>query len=341
MSETKTKKKIILTSRPFSPKAVALLSNVTQSNYETMSPVDVNEENASHVEIILLDTAKSEELPLISANSLKRLPNLKLIQSTRAGVDVVAFEELPPEVTICGNIGAYGDQIAEHVFGMILYFARNLGASHQALAKGLWKVPQSMFLRGKKILILGTGGIGEAVACLAMCLGMKTVGVNSSGRSMPSFDRIVGMSKLGKVLGDADIVVVALPLTLKTFHLIDETKLGAMKTSCILVNVARGYIIDEKAIFEHLKNNPNFKCALDVWWHYPKKGESFAQKFPFFDLPNFLGTPHDSGIVPETEEIALLSAIENIGRFVSGGPLKGVMDRNDYLGLKELIARAN
>ena len=338
MSQTRSNKKIILTSRPFSPKAVALLSNVTQSNYETISPSSLSEQDSSSVEIILLDTARPEELPLISEDNLKRFPSLKLIQSTRAGVDVVPFEDLPSKVTICGNIGAYGDQIAEHVFGMILYFARNLGASNQALAKGSWQIPQSMFLCGKTILILGTGGIGEAVSRLAACLGMKTIGVNSSGRSAPSFDRVVAIRELGDVLGSADIMVIALPLTIKTFHLIDENKLRAMKPSCILVNVARGFIIDEKAIFEHLKNNPNFKCGLDVWWHYPKKGESFAQKFPFLELPNFLGTPHNSGIVPETEEIALLSAIENIGRFVRREPLKGVMDRNDYLGLKELIA---
>jgi phosphoglycerate dehydrogenase-like enzyme len=174
-----------------------------------------------------------------------------------------------------------------------------------------------------------------------LCFGMRIIGVNSDGRPVPGFDTVLAVDQLTGVLKDVDVIVVALPLTVKTFHLIDASKLRAMKPSCILVNVARGYIIDEGALFDHLKFSPNFKCGLDVWWHYPKKGESFAQKFPFLELPNFLGTPHDSGIVPETEEIALLSAIENIGRFVRGELLKGVMNRNDYLGLKGLIAQAN
>ncbi len=176
-------KNIILTTRPFSSRAIDLLSQVTQGRYETVAPQDLNAVNASRVEIILLDTARTEELPILSAEYLRRFPNLKLIQSTRAGVDVLAFEDFPAQVTICGNIGAYGDQIAEHVFGMILYFARNLGASNSALAKGLWQIPMSMFLRGKTILILGAGGIGESVARLAACFCMRIVGVNSNGRA--------------------------------------------------------------------------------------------------------------------------------------------------------------
>jgi phosphoglycerate dehydrogenase-like enzyme len=334
-------KNIILTSRPMSSKASDLLSRVTQGRYETVSPQALDLAIATRVEIILLDTARAEELPILSTENVRRFPNLKLIQSTRAGVDVLAFEELPAKVTICGNIGAYGDQIAEHVLGMILYFARNLGASNSALSKGLWQIPTSMFLRGKSILILGAGGIGESVARLAACFGMRIMGVNSKARPVPGFDSVVAIDRLEEVLKEANVVVIALPLTVKTFHLIDEKKLRAMKSTCILINVARGYIVEEKALYDHMKATPSFKCGLDVWWHYPQRGEAFSQKFPFLELPNFLGTPHDSGIVPETEEIALLSAVENIGRYVRGEVLKGVMNRNDYLGLKELIAQAN
>jgi phosphoglycerate dehydrogenase-like enzyme len=293
------------------------------------------------VEAILLDTARADELAVLSQESLARFPNLKLIQSTRAGLDVIQFEVIPPGVIVCGNIGAYGEQIAEHVFGMILYLARNIGTSTQLLAKGSWVIPHSLFLKGKTMLVLGPGGIGEAVGRLAACYGMHTIGLNSTGNPVAGFDKVFSINYLDDVLKDADVVVIALPLNIKTFELIDDFKLNRMKPSCILVNVARGYIIKEGALFQHLKNNPEFKCGLDVWWHYPKKGEVFAQKYPFFELPNFVGTPHDSGIVPETEEIALLSAIDNIGHFARGEKLRGVIDRNDYLGLKQLIARAD
>jgi phosphoglycerate dehydrogenase-like enzyme len=293
------------------------------------------------VEIILLDTARANQLAILKPESLHRFSNLKLIQSNRAGVDVVNFDQIPASVTVCGNIRAYGDQIAEHVFGMILYFARNLGISNSALSKGIWEIPQSMFLKEKTILVIGAGGIGESVGRIALFFGMRTIGINTSGGSVPNFENVVTPDKLRAVLNEADIVVIATPLTVKTFHLIDKAELDLMKPNCILVNISRGYIIRERSLYDHLRNNPGFKCGLDVWWHYPKPNEKFAQKFPFFELPNFLGTPHDSGIVPETEEIAVLRAIENIGRATRNEPLKGVMNRNDYLGLKELIAQAS
>jgi phosphoglycerate dehydrogenase-like enzyme len=340
--DKKGTKKIILTTRTLTLEETKRLSQETNDAYELVPQADLKtEDDFSMVQIILVDIARSGELSLLSPESLRKFPNLKLIQSTQAGVDAINFEDIPADVLVCGNVGAYGEQIAEHVLGMILYLAKNLDASNSALAKGIWQPPTSIFLKGKTILLLGTGGIGESVVKLASCFGMKTIGVNTSGRSVSGFDRVIGIDSLMEVLGVADFVVIALPLTIETFQLIDEPKLRAMKSTCIMVNVARGYTVSERALYEHLKNNPNFKCALDVWWHYPKKGDAFSQKYPFFELPNFLGTPHDSGFVPETEGIALASAIENIGRFSRKEPLKGLMNRNDYLGLKELISRAN
>ena len=339
---TAQSQKIVLTTRQLPPKAEALLSKVTAGKFEPKLSSELDKpSDLSRVEVVLLDTARTEELPVLTPESIARFPNLKLIQSTRAGIDVVQFDAIPMEVTVCGNIGAYSEQIAEHVFGMILYLARNIGASTQALARGSWVIPHSMFLKGKNILVLGAGGIGEAVGKLASCYGMHTVGVNTTGKAVPGFSTVISMNDLDVVLKEADVVVIALPLTVKTFELIDESKLKLMKPSCVLINVARGYIIKEKDLYAHLKTNPDFKSGLDVWWHYPKKGEIFAQKYPFLELPNFVGTPHNSGVVPETEEIALLSAIENIGRFARDEKLRGIMNRNDYLGLKQLIARAD
>jgi len=334
--------KIIVTTRALSTDEQSRLTQITHGKYDvkTVSSLDA-ETDFSQVEIILIDTARREQLSILAPDSLRRFSNLKLIQSTRAGVDILNFEDIPASVTICGNIGAYGDQIAEHVFGMILYLARNLGVSNLTLSRGIWEIPKSMFLKGKTILVLGTGGIGESVGRIAVSFGMRTIGMNSSARPTPHFERIISLDKLDEVLGGSDVVVVTLPLTVKTFHLIDENKLRRMKPGAILINVSRGYVIEERSLYDHMRNNLEFKVASDVWWHYPKQGEKFAQKFPFFELYSFLGTPHDSGIVPETEEIAFQSAIENIGRFARDESLKGVMNRNDYLGLKELIVRAD
>ncbi|MDA4112026.1 MAG: 2-hydroxyacid dehydrogenase [Thaumarchaeota archaeon] len=332
--------KILLSSRKLPDQTRIELTREIGSSYEIRTMQDLDDSEIGRIEILLLDTAVDNDRKIISGGELGKFSGLKLIQSTRAGVDVLDFRKIPPNVLVCGNIGAYGEQMAEHVFGMVLYFARNIGKSDLELKQGDWEIPtDSIFLKGKTMVLIGAGGIGKAVASIASCFGMKTIGVNSTGKSLPNFDEVVSIEKLDEVLVKADVTVVSLPLTVKTFHLIDKQKLRAMKRNSILVNVARGFIIDELALFQHLKENPSFKCALDVWWWYPKQGEKFSQKFPFFDLPNFLGTPHDSGVVPETEELALLGAIENIGRFVRNDELKGVMDRQDYIGLSSLIAK--
>ena len=306
------------------------------NKFSLRTPDDIGNQN--EIKVLLVDTAMPDSSLWLSKEKLEQMPNLELVQSTRAGVDSLRFEDIPENVLVCGNIGAYGEQIAEHIFGMILYFARNLGKANEELKQGIWKTPESTFLNGKNFLSIGTGGIGQSAARLAKCFGMKTYGVNFRGRPSVHFDRTLSEKRINSILGVADVVVVATPLTVKTFHMIDSQKLSQMKRNCILVNVARGYTIDERALYDHMKQNPEFRCGLDVWWNYPKPGEKFAQDFPFFDLPNFLGSPHDSGIVPETEEIAALSAIENIGRFSKKRPLRGLMNREDYVGLKQLIA---
>ena len=335
-------KKIILTTFELPTEARERLSQVSGATYDVFPSSRLSSKSDySRVEIILVDTARANQLDVLKPDSLRRFSNLKLVQSIRAGLDVLDFEKIPASVVVCGNIRAYGDQIAEHIFGMMLYFARNLGVSNSALSKGIWEIKPLMFLKGKTILVVGAGGIGESVGRIASFFGMRTIGINTSGNPVPNFEQIVTLDKLHALLKEADVVVISMPLTVKTFHLFDKAEFNLMKLNCILVNVSRGHIICEHSLYEHLRSNPDFKCGLDVWWHYPKPGEKFAQRFPFFELPNFLGTPHDSGMVPETEEIAVLSAIGNIDKFIRNEPLKGVMNRNDYLGLKELIARAN
>ena len=104
-----------------------------------------------------------------------------------------------------------------------------------------------------------------------------------------------------------------------------------MKPDAILVDVARGAIIDEAALYEHLKNNPGFSAAIDTWWVEPATHGHFRYDCPFFELPNFLGSPHNSPIVPGVMDAATEQAAENVLRFLSGERPKGVLRREDYL----------
>ena len=128
-----------------------------------------------------------------------------------------------------------------------------------------------------------------------------------------------------------------MPLTVGTMNLINESNLRLTKANCILVNVGRGKIINEKALYDHLRANPSFKAGIDVWWKYPAPGAPFAQNYPFLDLPNFLGSPHNADAVPESHELAVKNAVRNIERYLKREPLKGLAKREDYIGLKSMI----
>jgi len=273
----------------------------------------------------------------LSKEILAKMPNLKLIQTISAGVDYVKFENIPEKILVCGNVGAFSEPIAEHVFAMILAFAKDLFVHQKELSNGFFNQHENhMFLKGKNITILGAGGIGQAVARLAMSFQMNVFGVNSMGKEVPNFRRITTLENVDRLLPISDVVVIALPLTLKTRGVIDSAKLNKMKEDAILVNIARGAIIVERDLYEHLVKHPKFRAGLDVWWgRRPRagEGEKFTLNHPFFELPNFIGTPHVSGNVPESVGIASMFAVENIIRFVKNRELKGIMDRRDYTGL--------
>ena len=229
--------------------------------------------------------------------------------------------------------------MAEHTLGMILDLAKDLTRRNSKLGEGIAEYHNSLFLKGSTLGVVGAGGIGQEISRLAKCLGMKTLGVNTSGRPAPNFDRVYKISRLHHVLRRSDVLVLALPLTVKTFHLIDAAKLKIMKKNAILINVGRGYVIDEKALYGHLRRNPQFRCGLDVWWHYPKPGDRFVQSFPFFELPNFLGTPHVSGFVPQERQIAFDAAMDNVSRYITGKRVRGLASRDDYDGLREMLSQ--
>ena len=104
-----------------------------------------------------------------------------------------------------------------------------------------------------------------------------------------------------------------------------------MKPDAILVNVARGAIVDESALYEHLRSHEEFSAALDVWWDEPFGSGGFRVGHPFFELPNVLGSPHNSGLAPGVLEEALEMAADNIRRFLTGQPVTGVVRADEYV----------
>jgi len=270
----------------------------------------------------------ARELP---AGTLAGLPELKFIQVVSAGVDGVDFTTIPEHVVLAGNVGAYAAPIAEHVVAMSLALARRLPQRHAALAAGHFNQRERLItLAGSVCAILGYGGIGTATATLMRALGARIHAVNSTGHTIDPVDFAGTLADLDQVLATADVVVIALPLTNKTRDLIGARELSLMKPAAILVNVARGAIINQQALYEHLRLNPQFMAGIDAWWHEPGRSATFRTDYPFFDLPNVLGSPHNSGIVPGVLTGAIRKAAENVLRHLRGEPVTGVMRREDY-----------
>jgi glycerate dehydrogenase len=278
---------------------------------------------------VLIGWHLSQELP---AGSLRDSPGPRFIQLLSAGADSVDFAAIPERLVLASNVGAYAEPMAEYVMAMALALARRLPQRHADLARGEFKMWERVLtLDGAVCAILGFGGIGRAAGRLMRAFGARIHAVNSSGRTSEPAEFIGTLADLDQVLAAADVLVIALPLINATRGLIGARELGLMKPAAILVNVGRAAIVDERALYEHLRDQPEFCAGIDTWWHEPGPGSGFSTRYPFFDLPNLLGSPHNSGVTDGALQVGARMAAENVRRFLSGEAVTGVVRRENYL----------
>ena len=193
----------------------------------------------------------------------------------------------------------------------------------------MWK--PVLTLDGAVCVVLGFGGIGKATAHLMRAFGARIHAVNTSGRTNEPVEFAGTLADLDQELAAADVLVIALPLTRATRGLIGARELALTKPAAILVNVGRAAIVDDRALYEHLRDQPDFCAGLDAWWHEPGPGSAFSTEYPFFDLPNLIGSPHNSGVTDGALQVGAVKAAENVRRFLRGEGVTGVVRREDYL----------
>jgi len=272
----------------------------------------------------------------LTSDRLRRMTSLRFIQSILAGVNHIPFASLNSNVIVSSNAGAYSDEVAEYAWALLLSAAKRVVELHVSLREQKWTLKRTLdegseitVLREKILGVLGFGGIGSVVGRIAKGFGMQVYAFSRKKSAVKEVKFFTGTSGLTNLLKRSDAIVLALPLTGQTARIINAERLSEMKKDAILVNIARGELVDEKAIYEHLVANPNFRYSTDVWW-YRESRESLKTDYPFLSLPNFIGTPHVSGPSGLATGRPVQLAVENTIRFLRGLKPRNIVNPEDY-----------
>ena len=267
-----------------------------------------------------------------SADDLALLGGTKLIQFMTAGVDFIPLSTLPPGVPVASNGGAYAEPMAEHALALALAAAKRIIVEHNNVAAGIFNQHRNnRMLGGGVCAILGFGGIGVATARIMRGIGMQTFGINRSGTPHDLLDWVGTPDRLDEMLAAADVLIISVPLTKATTGMIGARELNLMKPNAILINLARGEIVDEAGLFAYLQAQPKFTACIDAWWVEPVRHGTFRMDHPFTSLPNVVASPHNSASVAAYRTVALRRAAENCRRALQGETVHYLVRPEDRL----------
>ena len=264
-------------------------------------------------------------------------PNLRAVIIPWAGVPEKLREVMTayPEITI-HNLHHNNFNTAEMGLALLLAAAKRLVPLDQALRRDDWspryEATQAILLRGKTCLILGYGEVGRALAGYCHALGMRVIATRKhlSHQGVEDFVEVHPASELAGLLPKADVLMIALPLTAETEDLIGEKELAALPAGGLLVNIGRGPIVNQYALFEALKSGRLRAAASDVWYNYPETKEARSHTppadVPFGELDNFVLSPHRGGMVAEVERQRAEALAELLNAANRGEPLPNQVD---------------
>ena len=258
---------------------------------------------------------------------------LRLVHIAGAGTDKVDFDALSPEVLVA-NTFHHEQSIAEYVVAAAVMLRRGFLAQDRELRRGIWAtsvydpaIPQPSALGDARIGFVGFGHIGQRAWNLFRAFGCTGAAVTGSGRVGD-----VGLvwagdtGELNRLLRECDVAVVSAPRNAHTEGMIGAPQLQALGTDGVLINVGRGPLVQERALYDALSGGVIRAAAIDVWYRYPAGDDiSPPGHLPFADLPNLLMTPHSSGVTRDTFTGRVDDVVANIGRLKRGEPLRNVV----------------
>lgn len=249
---------------------------------------------------------------LLAHQPLERFPNLRYLQLTSAGCDRVPVERIAARgIRLHNAAGVYSIPMAEFTLCGVLQLYKHSRFFAENQAQGRWEKHRGLLeLAEKNVCIIGCGDVGTACAERFRAFGCRVTGVNRSRRENAAFHRIVLLEQLDEVLPEADIVVLAVALTGQTKHLMDAARLAKMKQGAVLVNIARGALVDTQALIRGLETHLG-GAVLDVFEEEPLKEDS-----PLWHMPQVIITPHNSFVGDGNRQRLDRLIMDNLEHFV-------------------------
>lgn len=262
---------------------------------------------------------------------------LRLVHPAAAGTDKVDFAALGPDVLVA-NTFHHERSITEYVVAAAVMLRRDFLAQDRQLRRNIWatsvydaSIPQAGTLGGARIGFVGFGHIGRCAWNLFRAFGCSGSAVTGSGRVPECGLAWAGDSgELDRLLAECDVAVVSAPLNEHTEGMIGAEQLRALGPDGVLINVGRGPLVVEQALYDALAGGVIRAAAIDVWYRYPAgDGVGAPSELPFAELPNVLMTPHSSGVTSDTFIGRVDDVAANIGRLQRGEPLQNVVRSGD------------
>ena len=260
---------------------------------------------------------------------------LRLVHVAGAGTDNISFDVLAPDMLVA-NTFHHEKSIAEFVVAAAVMLRRGFVAQDAALRRGVWatsvydeRLTQSNSLQGARVGFVGFGHIGNATWNLFRAFGATGAAVTGRGNvdaTGEGLDWAADVSQLERLLAESDVVVVSAPLDDRTRGMIGAEELRALGSDGVLVNVGRGPLVQEQALFDALSSSTIAAAAIDVWYDYPgADGRGAPSALPFSELPNIMMTPHSSGVSRQTFLGRVDDITDNITRLARGEQLRNVV----------------
>ena len=252
--------------------------------------------------------------PMMAEHVLEKARKLRWIQALGSGVDGITDRpSLRPDVLVTNLHGIHGAPVSEAALAAMLSLGRGLARNLRNQLQRKWERFPASLLKGKTVVIYGVGTIAAELAPKCKAFGMRVLGISSTVRELPGFDRILPRSELVAAASEADYLVLLTPYSEATRGSVGGEVFAAMKPTAHLVNLARGGVVDEEALMAALTTRRIAGAALDVFSEEP-----LPESHPLWAMDNVLITPHQGGFYDEYVNEALPVIEHNLRKFLAG-----------------------